>query len=92
MVESRHLELDMDRAVLRQVLADLVAGHIPQGTGGSIHLSAPSIVHDEVIDWLRPFVRFLKDYRLVIEVTETSLITQMEAPTHFGALGLRQGH
>jgi EAL domain-containing protein (putative c-di-GMP-specific phosphodiesterase class I) len=78
-VESRHLELDLDRAVMGQVLADLDAGLVPQGTGVSINLSASSIVHDDIVDWLRPFVGFLDRYRLVIEITETSLITQLEA-------------
>ena len=78
-VESRHLELDLDQAVIRQVLSDLDAGIIPAGTGVSVNLSAPSIVHDDVIQWLQPFGEFLDRYRLVIEVTETSLITQMDA-------------
>ncbi len=78
-VESRHLELDLDQAVIRQVLSDLEAGLIPEGTGVSVNLSAPSIVHDEVTEWLQPFLAFRDRYRLIVEVTETSLITQMDA-------------
>ena len=78
-VESRHLELDLDRAVLRQVCADLRAGIIPAGTGVSVNLSGPSVIHDEVLEWLAPLGAFMEQYRLVIEVTETSLITQMDA-------------
>jgi len=78
-VESRHLELDMDQAVIKQVLADLEAGVIPLDSGVSVNLSAPSIVHDDVVKWLQPFTGFMDRYRLVIEVTETSLITQMDA-------------
>lgn len=78
-VESRHLELELDRSVIGQVHADLQEGLVPPGTGVSINLSAASVVHDEVVNWLRPLVYYLDTFKLVIEVTETSLITQMEA-------------
>jgi diguanylate cyclase (GGDEF)-like protein len=86
-VESRHLELEVDRTVIAKVLEDLRSGLVPPGTGASINLSAASIVHDDVVDWLRPLEGLLGVYKLVIEVTETSLIRQMEAASdHLAAL------
>ena len=76
-VEARRLEVEMDRAVLRQVLADLRAGKLQPGTGVSINLSGPSVIHDQVCNWLAEFESLLKDYRIMIEVTETALITQI---------------
>lgn len=76
-VEARRLEVELDRAVMRQVLADLAAGKICTGTGISLNLSGPTLVHDQVCHWLGRFRPFLSDYRVMIEVTETALITQI---------------
>ncbi len=62
---------------MRRVLADLRDGRVQIGTGVSINLSGPSLVHDQVCNWLGEFQPFLKDYRVMIEVTETALITQI---------------
>ena len=35
------------------------------------------MIHEQVCDWLGEFEPFLKDYRVMIEVTETALITQI---------------
>jgi diguanylate cyclase (GGDEF)-like protein len=76
-VEARRLEVELDRAVIRQVLADLAGGKVRPGTGVSINLSGPTVIHDQVCSWLGEFQPFLKDYRVMIEVTETALITQI---------------
>ncbi len=76
-IEARRLEVELDRAVLRCVLEDLREGKLPPGTGVSINLSGPSVVHDQLCEWLRGFKPYLKDYKLMIEVTETALITQI---------------
>ena len=76
-VEARRLEVELDRAVLRQVLADLREGKLPPGTGISVNLSGPSVVHEQVCTWMDEFKPFLKDYQVMVEVTETALITQI---------------
>jgi len=76
-VEARRLEVELDRAVLRRVLADLRGGKVQLGTGVSINLSGPSVVHEQVCAWFDDFKPLLKDYRVMIEVTETALITQI---------------
>jgi len=77
-VESRHLEKELDQAVIDQLLQDLYSSAIPVGTGVSINLSAVSISDIGIIDRLEPFCQFMADYVLVVEVTETALITQIE--------------
>ncbi len=76
-VESRRLEQDLDRAVFRQVRADLEQGLIPEGTGVSINVSGPSVTEAGLFDWLEPMAPLLERYRIVLEVTETSLIRQI---------------
>ena len=78
LVEARRLEHDLDRQIIRKIMADLKDHKIPQGSGVSINLSAPSIIDSELPNWLEDFVPFMSDYKLLIEVTETALITQLE--------------
>ncbi|MCB1800995.1 MAG: bifunctional diguanylate cyclase/phosphodiesterase [Gammaproteobacteria bacterium] len=90
-IEARRLEVELDRAVIRKVLQDLGNGVVRAGTGVSINLSGPTLVQDQVCEWLSGFVPLLKDYRVMIEVTETALITQIglanENLTRLRALG-----
>lgn len=76
-VEARRLEVELDRAVLRAVLADLRQRRLPTGTGVSINLSGPSVVHEGVESWLADFLPLLDDYRIMLEVTETASVTQI---------------
>lgn len=76
-VEARRLEVELDRAVIGRVLTDLREGRLQPGTGVSINLSGPTVVHEQVCAWLSEFQPFLKDYRVMLEVTETALITQI---------------
>jgi diguanylate cyclase (GGDEF)-like protein len=87
LVEARSLELDLDRQVIQKVVADIKNGVIPLGTGVSINLSAPSIVDSELIKWLTELKPFINNYKLLIEVTETALITKLQtARKNLGAL------
>jgi diguanylate cyclase (GGDEF)-like protein len=76
-IEARRLEVELDRAVIQRVLEDLREGKVRIGTGVSINLSGPTVVNDQVCNWMEPFLQYLKDYRVMIEVTETALITQI---------------
>jgi EAL domain-containing protein (putative c-di-GMP-specific phosphodiesterase class I) len=76
-VELRGLECEFDLAVLERVRRDLEAGRIPAGAGVSLNVSGPGIVNPRVNDKLMQFAPLLKTCKLVLEVTETSLITQI---------------
>ncbi len=76
-VELRGLESEFDLAVLERVRRDLEAGRIPPGAGVSLNVSGPGIVNARVIDKLMQCAPMLPEYKLVVEVTETSLITQI---------------
>jgi diguanylate cyclase (GGDEF)-like protein len=76
-VSSRRLEAGFDLAVLLQVDADLSSQQLPPGIGVSINLSAQSISHPEVVSQLLELSRHNARHPLILEITETSLITQM---------------
>ncbi len=76
-VGSRRLETEFDLAVLHQIDADLSSQRLPAGKGVSVNLSAQSISHPEVISLLLELSRHNARHPLMLEITETSLITQM---------------
>ena len=87
-VEARRFEIELDRAVIKKLTEDLRIGKIPAGTGVSLNLSAQSLTKPEIIEWLTPLRAFTTDYKIVLEVTETALITEIERVTqHLKELG-----
>lgn len=78
-VSMRQMEIEMDRTIIEKVQQDLEQQFIPKGSGISINLSAETIANKHVVDWLMPLTDFTQSYYIVIEVTETSLITQISA-------------
>lgn len=76
-VDARRLEAEFDLAVLGRVHHDLASGIIPVGTGVSINVSGVSIVTRIITDKLLSFTEFMDRYKLVVEVTETALITHI---------------
>jgi len=76
-ITARHLDKQMDQAIVKKIHADLSAQRIPAGTGVSINLSGPSTSSPDLQEWLEPLVACLDNYKLMFEVTETVLITQM---------------
>ena len=77
-VQARKLDADFDLSVIRAVTRDLGNGQLPAGQGVSINLSAPSIVNAHVVDAMLQLVSSERDRKIVVEITETALITQME--------------
>ncbi len=87
LVEARKLEYEFDLAIFKTIEADLKNRKIPEQTGVSINVSGPSIIHDNIVEQLSLFVPYLKWYKIVLEITETSLITNMiQASKHINAL------
>ena len=78
-IGSRRLETQFDLAVLNQVDADLSSGQLPVGCGISINLSAQSLSSPEIASLLLELSRHNANHPLMLEITETSLITQINA-------------
>jgi len=78
-IGSRRLETQFDLAVLHQIDADLSSGQLPTGCGISINLSAQSLSSPEIASHLLELSRHNANHPLMLEITETSLITQINA-------------
>jgi len=77
-VQARNLDMEFDLAVLRALDRDLAQGRLPAGLGVSVNLSAPSIVNTKVVDALADLIHAYPGRKIVAEITETALITQIE--------------
>lgn len=78
LVEARRLEIEMDMAILKAIYTDLQGNIIPHGTGISVNVSGKSITNQDIVNQLKKFSIFINDFKLVLEVTETALITQID--------------
>ena len=86
-VSARRLETEFDMAVLQQIDSDLCTQQFPAGLGISVNISAQSISRPEVISQLMELSRHNARHPLMLEITETSLITQMsEVSTYLDLL------
>jgi diguanylate cyclase (GGDEF)-like protein len=81
-VQARKLDSEFDLSVIRAVARDMASGRLPARQGVSINLSAPSIVNAKVVDAMLALIRAQTapaiGRKIVVEITETALITQME--------------
>lgn len=77
-VQARNLDMEFDLAVLRALDRDLTRGRLPAGQGVSVNLSAPSIVNSKVVDALLEMIRTHPGRKIVVEITETALISQIK--------------
>lgn len=78
-VEKRHIEIEFDLAVIEVIHAVLGQNAIPLGSGISVNLCASAIVSRKIIDRLLSLAVFLKKYKIVIEISESALLTQIKA-------------
>ncbi len=76
-ISMRRLETEFDLAVIGRIEKDLDQGIIPPRTGISLNVSGPGVINPKIIGKLVELGRFLNRYRLIVEVTETALITQL---------------
>lgn len=76
-IEARRLEAELDLAVIGRIEKDLEQGIIPPRTGISFNVSGPGVINPKIIGKLLALGRYLDRYHLIIEVTETALITQL---------------
>ena len=81
-VINRHsLEAEFDHAIIAAIQRDLAAGLIPEGTGVSINLSAATLIQTELERQLVGLLPYLNSHTIVLEVTETSLISHLNQAT-----------
>jgi diguanylate cyclase (GGDEF)-like protein len=77
-VEERQLEVEFDNAVFGAVLRDLETGRVPSGDGISINISGSSLMRADIVERLGDFVPHMSERDILLEVTETALINQLQ--------------
>ncbi len=80
-IEMRRMEIEFDLAVINAIGQALAHEVLPPGTGVSINVSGLSLINSEVIARLMQLKSWLKTHKIVVELTETAFITQMERAT-----------
>ncbi len=77
-VNRQSLEAELDLTVIRSIHRDLSQGHLPKGSGVSINVSAPALGLPEFYEACASLTTFLDTHKIVIEITETTLITHLQ--------------
>lgn len=77
-VQDRHLDAEFDLAVIQAIRRDMSLNRLGPEHGVSINISAPGIVNAKVIHALLALLESRQTRKIVVEITETALITQME--------------
>ncbi|MBI5329996.1 MAG: EAL domain-containing protein [Betaproteobacteria bacterium] len=80
-IQSRGLDVEFDQAVINAIRHDMQSGRLPADQGVSINLSAPSVVNSKAISAMLDLIRAENGRKIVVEITETALITQMDIAT-----------
>ena len=88
-IQGRNLDAEFDLAIIRAIRRDMDSGKLPPGEGVSINLSASGIVNARVMEAMVALLEAEQGRKIVVEITETALITQMETATA-NILRLRQ--
>lgn len=76
-IEARRLESEFDLTIIDRIAYDIEQGKIPPDTGISFNVSGPGVINPKIIDKLLALSHHLDRYHLILEVTETALITQL---------------
>ena len=77
LIEERRLEAEFDIIILGRIAKDIKSGKIPAGTGVAFNVSGPGVINPTVLEKINALAVYLKQYKLIVEVTETALITQL---------------
>ena len=76
-IADRRLEAEFDIVVFGCIAKDIEMGKIPLGKGITFNLSGPGLVDPFVLEKINSLDIYLDKYTLILEVTETALITQL---------------
>jgi len=76
-IAERRLEAEFDIVVFGKIAKDIEMGKIPPGKGITFNLSGPGLVDPFVLEKINSLEIYLSKYTLILEVTETALITQL---------------
>ncbi|WP_044413877.1 EAL domain-containing protein [Thiomicrospira microaerophila] len=76
-VNHRRLEVDLDLQVIQSLTQLIESGKVPVKTGVSLNLSPQTLLQLDLDKLLANLAQYTCKYKMVVEVTETTLITNM---------------
>ena len=76
-VNAEGLEVEFDIAILKQIKSEFDKNAIPENVRLSINLDGTSLTNPRIFELLKQLTPYLKKYRMILEVTETALITEL---------------
>lgn len=82
-VQARRLEAEFDLTVIQRTHEIIQSGLIPSGQGVSINLFAQSLPRPEIISHLLEITRHIDNHPLMLEITETSLVPQLDEVAYY---------
>ncbi|AHF02348.1 hypothetical protein THIAE_08050 [Thiomicrospira aerophila AL3] len=80
-VNHRHLDIDLDKQVIKAITQLFIEGKLKKGQGLSFNISPDSLLQLNLERELAVLAQFTQDYKIIVEITETSLIRNMELVT-----------
>ena len=80
-VNAEGLDLEFDLAILKYIKSQFDKHIIPENCRISINISGASITQPVLFDYLNILCPYLTRYRIILEITETALITELHKTT-----------
>lgn len=80
-VNHRNLDIDLDKQVIKAITRLFVEGKLKTGQGLSFNISPHTLLQLNLERELSSLAKFAQDYKIIVEITETSLITNIELVT-----------
>lgn len=78
LVERLRLKVDFDRRIIERVTAQLSQQKCATG-GVSLNLTPQTLEHLKLFEWLTPLAKYCAEYKIVLEITENTLIRDLSA-------------
>ena len=80
-IQRHSLEAEFDLAIIKHITCRLNKNLIPADVGLSINLSAAAIVLPDLLSQLEPLHKYTQRRKIILEVTETDMITHLQRAT-----------
>lgn len=77
-IAHHRLEVELDQHILSFLLLQLQTKALPDNIGLSVNISAKTLLQPFIIDVFEPFLPYLKQHKIVIEITESVLIEHIQ--------------
>jgi diguanylate cyclase (GGDEF)-like protein len=80
-VHAENLDMEFDLAILSHLKSQFDNRSIPEDITLSVNLGGTSLVQPRILESLKSLCSYLDTYHIILEVTETALITELHKAT-----------